>query len=113
MKSNRPQASQHAKTEGKMANSPLHYPRVDRSPAQVFTQETLDRVTSYLMSWRQGAGVIGGLHLHPCWNIKAVLEHRYHGQTAYLIHLIMNCAIKLHDRTGDPFWHRFASDLAA
>ena len=91
----------------------LHYPRRDRTPHQVFTQETLNRVTSYLMSWRQGPGMIGGLHLHPCWNIKAVFEHRYHGQTAYLLHLLMNGSIRLFDRTRDPFWQRMASDLAS
>lgn len=91
----------------------LHYPRRDQTPEQVFTQDTLDRVTSYLMSWRQGPGMIGGLHLHPCWGIKAVLDHRYHGQTAYLLHLLMDGSIQLFNRTHEPFWQRMASDLAS
>ena len=41
----------------------MEYPR-HTEPDTVFTQDTLDKLTTGIQSWQQGPGQFGGLHLH-------------------------------------------------
>jgi len=68
------------------------YPRLDANPAEVFSAETLARLTAYLFSWKQGPGEFGGLHLHPCWLESSVLQRRYQGQTTWTSVVMMRAA---------------------
>ena len=59
----------------------LTLPRKEVDPEDVWTQETFNRAHAQLMSWQQGPGAFGDLHLHACWGESSVLSRRYHGQT--------------------------------
>src|SRR3954451_22628757 len=90
----------------------IHYPRRDIDPVDVFTQQTFNLATAQLMSWRQGPGTFGGLHLHPCWGESSVLDRRYQGHTTGSFGML-DGVMKLHDHTGDVRWQCLADDMVA
>lgn len=92
-------------------SEPIIYPNRSAEPGTVFTQETLDRLTAKVLSWRQAPGVLGGLHLHSCWGEASVLTRRYHGQTVAHEASVACVAMKLFDRTGDSFWRELAGHI--
>ena len=86
------------------------YPRrVD--PNTVFTQETLDRLTTSIMFWQQGPGNLGALHLHACWGVTSVLTRRYHGQSISMGRSLLHGAMRLFEATGNLRWKRMADDV--
>ncbi|XHR28349.1 MAG: hypothetical protein ACFUZC_20820 [Chthoniobacteraceae bacterium] len=95
-----------------MNPSVLSFPR-NVPPAEALSSLTLDRLTSYLFSWQQGAGVYGGLHLHSCWGETSVIKRHYHGQTTFQCTAWMRGMMRLFERTGDPFWRAQAADFVA
>ncbi len=88
------------------------YPR-DVKPEEVFTQETLDRLTTSLFTWQQGPGHLGGLHLHSCWGTTSVLTRRYHGQSLYMAMGLLEGARRLFAATGGLRWKRLADDVVS
>lgn len=88
------------------------YPK-ETNPNDVFTQDTLDRLTTSLLSWQQGPGNFGGLHLHACWGETSVLTRRYQGQTTYTSKLLLEGAMRLFEATRDPRWKRLAQEIIA
>ncbi len=94
-------------------NTSIHYPCLDRTPADIFSQENLNRVTSYILSWRQGPGSIGALHLHSCWGKTSVLSKRYHGITAASSWPIMNAVLALHRQTSADSWIQMADEIVS
>ncbi|RRJ94406.1 hypothetical protein Ga0100231_008580 [Opitutaceae bacterium TAV4] len=91
----------------------LEYPKKDATPENTFTRDTLCMVAAQLMSWRQGAGAFGQLHLHASWGIARSLERRYHGQTISRYQRILAGVLQLHRHSGDPRWQLLADDIAA
>lgn len=89
----------------------LTYPSV-RTPDEAFNQATLALASAQVLAWRQGAGIIGGLHLHDCWNDESVLSRGYHGPTTYTTGSCLQTAAKLAQATGDPAWWALAASLA-
>lgn len=88
----------------------LFYPR-KVEPSEVYTQKTLDRLTSLLLSWKQGPGNFGALHLHSCWGTTSVLTRRYHGQSTFMSYWLMRGAKKLYERTKERRWQRLAEEI--
>ncbi len=88
------------------------YPK-ETNPDAVFTQETLDRLTTSLMSWQQGPGNFGGLHLHACWGETSVLTRRYHGQTIFTSKMLLEGAMRLFETTDHPRWKRLAEEIVS
>lgn len=89
----------------------MHFPRLSADPEGVFTRDLLRTATAQLLSWRQGAGVFGQLHLHACWGEASSLRRRYHGQTIARYHRILGGAIRLHRNSGDDRWRLLAGDM--
>lgn len=90
----------------------ISYPRTDRSPSEAFGSTTLGLATAQILAWRQGAGAVGGLHLHACWNVSSALARHYHGQTVTgLAHI--HGGVRLLAKGADPLrWRHFADALA-
>ncbi|HSI07988.1 MAG TPA: hypothetical protein VK985_05310 [Rariglobus sp.] len=91
----------------------ITYPRPDRSPSDAFGPATLGLATAQILAWRQGAGAVGGLHLHACWGVSSALARHYHGQTvAGLAHV--HEGVRMLANGSDSFrWRHFADALAA
>ncbi|MCL2088779.1 MAG: hypothetical protein FWH14_04790 [Oscillospiraceae bacterium] len=89
----------------------INYPRKGLSKEDVINQRTFDRMTSELMNWRQGAGIIGGLYLHSNFEKHDILEKRYQGQTSSFYYHYVNGAMKIFDNTKSPRWRVFAGDI--
>ncbi len=83
------------------------------SPADAFGPKTMALLTAQILSWRQGAGTVGGLHLHECWNTDSVLSRGYHGPTSSQTGSLLGTAVMLGRRRGDVFCLNFADALAA
>lgn len=86
------------------------YPRSAITPADVLTQATFDLAHAHVMSWQQGAGVFGGLHLHACWSMSGVLPKRYHGQTTWPYHNFIAGFRSIYERTGAVRWRQLVDD---
>ncbi len=80
---------------------------------EVFSQKTLDMLTSHIFEWQQGPGNIGAIHLHSCWEETSVLKNRYHGQTIASYMYYIQGAMKLYEKTKGLSWKRFADDIAS
>ncbi|RRJ96603.1 hypothetical protein Ga0100231_022630 [Opitutaceae bacterium TAV4] len=93
--------------------SRITYPRKNATPENTFTIDTLKMATAQLMSWRQGAGAFGHLHLHASWGVSASLERRYQGQTISRYMRIMDGVIQIANHSDDPDWRLLADDIAA
>ncbi len=91
----------------------LYYPRLEMTPAEVFSQEYLNRVTALVKSWQQGPGSIGALHLHSCWGKTSVLGKRYHGITAATSWPLMNAVLTLHRQTRADSWSQMADEIVS
>ncbi len=91
--------------------STITYPRRDALAHSSFTLDKFNRLTAYLMSWRQGPGVFGGLHLHACWSESSVLSRRYHGQTTFIAYAILEGALRMADVSGDASWRKLAGEI--
>jgi len=89
------------------------YPAKNADVEAVLSQDTLNRLTSLLYSWEQGAGSIGGLMLHACWGETSVLARRYQGQTTFFIRPLLQGSMKLYAMTGDPRWRKRANDAVS
>lgn len=84
-----------------------------RSSEEAFGPQTLALMSAQVLSWRQGPGVIGGLHLHECWEDDSVLSRGYHGSTAFTTAIFLDTALLLAQNTGDVLWTHLADNLAA
>ena len=91
----------------------ITYPNPSASPETVFTQETFDRQTAYLLTWQQSAGAFGALYLHPCWGTASVLDRQYHGQTAAGSRLMLTGAMRLYTGTKAERWQALAAEIVA
>lgn len=95
------------------AGGVVFYPRVDRAPAEAFGAATLGLLTGHILSWRQGAGAFGGLHLHACWGVVSSLSRRYHGPTISSLSSLLQSMQMLANRSGDLYWRHMADSVAA
>jgi len=91
----------------------ITYPRKNIDPADVFTQETLEKSIDYLFSWQQAAGSFGQLTLHSCWAIDGVIGRKYHGQYTSANYQYIHFMLALYEETDDPQWKRRAEDLVS
>ncbi len=92
----------------------LKYPNRNAISAEVFSQRTLEISTANVISWQQGAGAFGKLHLHGCWSDSSVIGRRYQGQSlADNSYYLLRGAMQLHDHTGEDRWRCLAEDIVA
>jgi hypothetical protein len=91
---------------------PITYPSRS-TPDAALGPQTLALASAQVLSWRQGAGSIGGLHLHDCWNDDSVLSRGYHGPTAAATSDLLDVARELAQSTLDAEWAALADNLAA
>ena len=62
---------------------------------------SLSQYLSWLSTWRQGEGIYGGLHIHPCWRVSSVLERRYQGPTVSEYCGLIRGFLNLYEKTGE------------
>lgn len=91
----------------------ISYPKSAPNPQEAFSERTLHLATARLMDWRQGPGVFGGLHLHPCWEETGVIGRRYQGQTTFILSMILRGFMEMADRAGGGEWAQVAHHIAS
>lgn len=93
--------------------SPRIYPIIESDPDSVLGQDLLNLTTANLLSWKQGVGAFGQLHLHACWGESSSLRRRYHGDMISHAFFRIRGMMQLYERTLDQRWRWQADDIAA
>lgn len=91
----------------------INYPCTSRSSADAFNRKTLQLTTANLLSWRQGPGAFGCIHLHGCWDNDSSLSRRYHGASSSRTAVVYKVVARIVAQGGSPHWQYIADQLIA
>ncbi len=97
------------------SNAParLHYPNRAQTSDIAFTKEKFTLVASHILSWKQGPGNFGGIHLHACWGESSALARGYHGSTTWASAVFLQGVVSVARKRNCPWWTHLADTTAA
>lgn len=88
-----------------------NYPKKTQTPEDIFTPRTLAQTTAWLLSWQQGPGSFGGLHLHACWGESSAIARKYHGHSVVFLASLLRGVMRLAERQNGERWRDLAANI--